>query len=60
MKMTIREVMDKLKDIDRAVKYVDTHLVDEKTPYTGESPKDEVMDLLGEYADSIKNAKVDI
>lgn len=60
MKMTIREVMNKLNDIDRAVKYVDTHMVDEKTPYTGESPKDEIMDLLEEYAESIKNTKVDI
>lgn len=60
MKMTIREVMNKLKDIDNAVKYVDTHLMDEKTPYTGESRKEEVMDLLEEYAEMIKDTKVDI
>ena len=60
MKMTIREVMNKLSDIEHAVKMVDTHMKDEKVPYTGESYKDQVMDLLEEYADSIKNTKVDI
>lgn len=60
MKMTIREIINKLNDIERAVKYVNTHIMSEKTPYTDEDPKEEVIDLLEEYAETIKNTKVDI
>lgn len=60
MKMTIREVMSKLRDIERAAETVEKCMPDEKMPYVDVSPKDEVIDLLLEYAESIKNAKVDI
>ena len=58
MKLTIREVMNKLRDIEEAIKIVHEKLPDEKGAYIDD--KDLVIDLLEEYAESIKNTKVDI
>ena len=60
MKMTIREVMDKLRDISNAVQMVDKLMPDDRAAYIDISPKDQVMDLLEEYANMIKDTKVDI
>lgn len=60
MKMTIRDVISKLHDIDRAVELVESQMPDDKPAYVNERPKDAVIDLLEEYAEMIRNIKIDI
>jgi hypothetical protein len=60
MKMTIREVISKLSDIERAIQDVDKLMQSETTGYFDADPKDRVMELIGEYANTIKDTKVDI
>lgn len=58
MKMTIRDVMTKLEDIDYAIKQAEEHMP--TNAYTSAGPREAVIDLLEEYAEMIRNTKVDI
>ncbi len=60
MKTTIREVMAKLSEIEGAKLSVERLMNDDANAYTGENPKNVVLDLLYDYSEMIKNTKVDI
>lgn len=57
MKMTIQEVIDKLNDIGRAIDAIDEKI---ETDSFGQEPLNEAIDLLNEYANIIRNTKVEI
>lgn len=54
------EVMAKLSDIESAKLSVERLMNDDTHAYTGENPKNTVLDLLYEYSEMIKNIRVDI
>ena len=58
MKMTIREILDKLDDIGRAIDAVEREI--DKDAFRGQEPLSDAIELLQEYADVIKNTKVEI
>ena len=57
MKMTIGEVIDKLRDIETAIDVIHQQI---KTEFLGQEPLSDAIDLLEEYAEIIRNTKVDI
>lgn len=57
MKMTIQEVINKLDDIGRAIDAIHLEI---KTEFLGQEPLSDAIDLLEEYANIIRNTKVDI
>ena len=60
MKMTIREVVEKLKDIQTAKLNVERLIDRDEAEYNDGNYKDLVLDLLEDYAEMIENVKVDI
>lgn len=57
MKMTIGEVIDKLRDIETAIDAIHQQI---KTEFLGQEPLSDAIDLLEEYAEVIRDTKVDI
>ena len=60
MKMTIREVVEKLRDIQTAKLNVNRLIDRDEAEYNDGNYKDLVLDLLDDYSEIINNIKVDI
>lgn len=58
MKKTIGDFLKKLDEIDQAIDLVSRNMPTNE--YTSFGPREEVVVLLEEYAEMIKNIKIDI
>lgn len=58
MKMTIQEVLNKLDDIGRVIEAVEKKIGTDG--FRGQEPLSDAVELLEEYANIIRNTKVDI
>ena len=58
MQTTIRDVLNKLEAIDRAIQTVAALLP--RDYFAGQEPLCDVIDLLGEYRNKILDDKVDV
>lgn len=58
MKMTVQEVLNKVRDIDCAINTVEKMLPNDC--FTGQEPLCDVIELLTEYREKILDSKVDI
>lgn len=58
MNMTIKEIIDKLEDIDRAISTIEKTLPSDC--FRGQEPLCDAIDLLNEYREKIMDSKVNI